>query len=57
MIVIKVVLAYNVESIAFCCVVTGFPRFDQRKAAKMTLGTHFFFDGVISLHMKMQTIK
>ena len=39
MIVIKVVLAYNVESIAFCCVVTRFPRFDQRKAAKMTLDT------------------
>ena len=57
MIVIKVVFAYNVESIAFCCVVTSFPRYDQRKAAKMTLGTHFFLDGVISLHMKMQTIK
>ena len=33
------VLAENVKSIAFCCVATAIPRFDQKKAAKMKLLT------------------
>ena len=37
-IVIKIIV-YNIKCIAFCCVATGIPRFDQKKAAKLVLTT------------------
>ena len=33
------VLTYNVKLIVFCCVATGIPEFDQKKAVKMALAT------------------
>ena len=34
---------YNVKSIAFCCIRTGIPGFDPRKAAEMALSTVRFW--------------
>ena len=55
MIFIKVVLAYNVKSIAFCCGTVGVPGFDPREAGKMAIAmirdwlesNHSFIERVI----------